>query len=165
MKHHNYRALETIAKSLENTLEASPYKDRIIRRLHNILNTEPISDEGDLDPNTKSCLNIDSEMPITAALPEDWRKGFQKTLTNKQEEYSKEKVNHPYHYQSYGKDDIECIDAMIAAFGKPAVANFCICNSFKYQWRHASKNGMEDIEKSLWYLNKYKELDIINLGE
>lgn len=76
-----------------------------------------------------------------------------------------DKVNHPSHYQSYGESNIECIDAMIAAFGKTAVANFCICNSMKYIWRHPSKNGMVDIDKALWYLNKYKELNIINLGD
>lgn len=74
-------------------------------------------------------------------------------------------VNSPSHYQSYGSNSVECIDAMEAAFGKTAVANFCICNAFKYLWRHSSKNGMEDINKAIWYLNKYKELDIIELGD
>lgn len=78
-----------------------------------------------------------------------------------------EKVNHPTHYQSYlkGGRDMECIDAMEAAFGETAVAHFCICNAFKYLWRHSSKNGMEDISKAMWYLNKYKELGIIELGD
>lgn len=76
------------------------------------------------------------------------------------------KVNHPSHYQSYNsKVNIECIDAMQAAFGKTAVAHFCLCNSFKYLWRHSSKGGMQDIDKSLWYLNKYKELNILDLGD
>ena len=39
-------------------------------------------------------------------------------------------VNHPSHYK--GENGIECIDAMEAAFGKEAVANFCQCNAFKY---------------------------------
>ena len=74
-------------------------------------------------------------------------------------------VNHPPHYSSFQKDGIECIDAMISAFGKTAVAHFCLCNAFKYQWRHPSKGGMQDIDKAQWYLNKYKELNIIDLGD
>lgn len=69
-------------------------------------------------------------------------------------------VNSPSHYQSYSrKHDIQCIDAMCAAFGEEAVAAFCRCNAFKYVWRCSSKNGNEDIEKAIWYLNKYLELN------
>lgn len=64
-------------------------------------------------------------------------------------------VNHPSHYTQGG---IECIDAMIAAFDKEVVSNFCLCNAFKYIWRTKHKNGEEDIDKALWYLDKYKEL-------
>lgn len=64
-------------------------------------------------------------------------------------------VNKPSHYT---QGNIECIDAMVSAFGEEAVAHFCICNAFKYIWRTEHKNGMEDIDKSLWYLTKYKEL-------
>lgn len=64
-------------------------------------------------------------------------------------------VHHPHHYN---QGNIECIDAMISAFGKQAVANFCMCNAFKYMWRHKQKGGIEDIDKMDWYLNKYKEL-------
>lgn len=65
-------------------------------------------------------------------------------------------VNHPKHYASGG---IECIDAMEAAFGKAEVASFCKLNAFKYIWRCFHKeDGVEDVEKALWYLNRYKEL-------
>lgn len=71
-----------------------------------------------------------------------------------------EAVNHPDHYNQGG---IECIDAMVSAFGEDATANFCYLNAFKYLWRSTHKNGMEDIDKAIWYLNKYKEL--ISSGE
>ena len=64
-------------------------------------------------------------------------------------------VNFPPHYTQGG---IECIQAMEAAYGKKAVAHFCICNAFKYLWRTEHKNGIQDIDKAIWYLNKYKEL-------
>ena len=64
-------------------------------------------------------------------------------------------VNHPSHYNQGG---IECIDAMVSAFGKKSTASFCLINAFKYVWRAADKNGMEDIDKAIWYMNKFKEL-------
>lgn len=65
-------------------------------------------------------------------------------------------VNNPPHYAS-GK--YECIEVMEDALGKEAVMNFCICNAFKYIFRHKKKNGIEDIQKAKWYLNKYIELE------
>lgn len=65
-------------------------------------------------------------------------------------------VNHPSHYTQGG---MECIDEMLLIFGKEAVKNFCICNAWKYRKRAMFKNGQEDIDKSDWYINKYKELN------
>lgn len=66
-----------------------------------------------------------------------------------------DEVKNPKHYT---QGDIQCIDAMIAAYGKEAVMYFCQCNAFKYQWRFKDKNGIQDIEKAQWYQNKYIEL-------
>ena len=60
-------------------------------------------------------------------------------------------VNHPAHYET-GK--FECIEVMEEVFGTEAVKDFCICNAFKYLWRHKRKNGIEDLKKAAWYLNK-----------
>ena len=65
-------------------------------------------------------------------------------------------VNHPAHYET-GK--FECIDVMTEVFGKDTVKDFCVCNAFKYLYRHRNKNGDEDIKKAQWYLNKYLEGD------
>ena len=67
-------------------------------------------------------------------------------------------VHHPSHYADNAKG-IECIDAMEAAFGPQVVQCFCICNAFKYIFRHSKKNGIEDIHKAQWYINKYIELN------
>ena len=64
-------------------------------------------------------------------------------------------VNHPSHYES-GK--FECIDVMLETQGKDAVMSFCLCNAFKYLYRHNRKNGIEDIKKAKWYIDKYIEL-------
>lgn len=65
-------------------------------------------------------------------------------------------INHPGHYES-GK--FECIDVMLETQGPEAVKSFCICNAFKYLYRHKRKNGIEDIKKADWYLKKYIELE------
>ena len=67
----------------------------------------------------------------------------------------KEEINHPDRYAS-GK--FECIDVMLDVFGADAVKHFCILNAFKYIWRAEKKNGVEDIKKAVWYLNKFIEL-------
>lgn len=64
-------------------------------------------------------------------------------------------VNHPAHYTQGG---IECIDAMKSAFGADELAVYCKIAAFKYIWRCEHKNGLEDVKKAVWYLNKYLEL-------
>lgn len=64
-------------------------------------------------------------------------------------------VNEPPHYEH----GMECIDEMILVFGKEAVMNFCLLNCWKYRYRAPYKGDIEEnMEKSRWYLNKYKEL-------
>lgn len=60
-------------------------------------------------------------------------------------------VNHPDHYNAGG---IECIDAIDAAtVGLQGIEAFCVGNAIKYLWRWKFKNGIEDIDKAIWYLN------------
>lgn len=65
-------------------------------------------------------------------------------------------VDHPSHYNRDGS--IECIDEMVMVFGREVVKNFCLCNVWKYRYRASDKNGVEDLRKSDWYMNKFKEL-------
>lgn len=65
-------------------------------------------------------------------------------------------VNHPSHYET-GK--FECIEVMLETQGVEAVAAFCVCNAFKYLYRHKNKNELEDIKKAVWYLKKFIELE------
>ncbi len=64
-------------------------------------------------------------------------------------------VNHPNHYT--GK--YECFDVLRSIYGDNAVKDFCLCNVFKYLWRHKRKNGIEDLKKAAWYLNKVIEME------
>ena len=58
----------------------------------------------------------------------------------------------------YYKGEIECIDAMIQTRGIGDVISFCVCNAFKYVWRWKQKNGVKDLKKALWYMEKAIEL-------
>lgn len=64
-------------------------------------------------------------------------------------------VNEPPHYK---QGNMETIDEMVLIFGKETVAHFCLCNAWKYRARALYKNKEEDMLKSHWYINKYKEL-------
>ena len=64
-------------------------------------------------------------------------------------------VNHPAHYTS---GSVECIDAMVSAFGAAQVAVYAKIAAFKYLWRADHKGGTEDMEKARWYINKYLDL-------
>lgn len=61
-------------------------------------------------------------------------------------------VNHPSHYTQGG---IECIDAIKAAtVGKTGIEAVCVANIVKYLWRYEEKNGLEDVKKARWYLER-----------
>lgn len=61
-------------------------------------------------------------------------------------------VNHPSHYTQGG---IECIDAIKAAtVGKTGIEAVCVANVVKYLWRYEEKNGLEDVKKARWYLER-----------
>lgn len=74
--------------------------------------------------------------------------------TPNDEEY--DAVTRPEHY-THGR--YECIEVMLDNFGKEAVEHFCLLNAFKYVWRSHYKNGIQDIKKAMWYLDKYLELE------
>lgn len=71
-------------------------------------------------------------------------------------ESAKEAVVHPKHYNRDG--GMECIDEMLMVFGKRAVMDFALLSSWKYRYRAADKNGLEDLKKSDYYMNLYKQL-------
>ena len=64
-------------------------------------------------------------------------------------------VEHPSHYCRGG---IECIDAIEASLGKDEFTGFLRGNIIKYVWRYKDKNGLEDLKKAQWYLNKLIEV-------
>ena len=65
------------------------------------------------------------------------------------------------HLQHYTQGDIECIDALKAAtVGKRGIEAVCVANVIKYLWRYEEKNGVEDVRKAKWYIERLlKELE------
>lgn len=55
-------------------------------------------------------------------------------------------VHHPGHYNSH-PSGIECIRVT-------EHMNFCLGNAVKYIWRADLKNGIEDLEKARWYIDR-----------
>jgi len=63
-------------------------------------------------------------------------------------------VDHPPHYTAGG---IECIDALAAATtGLEGIEAVCTANAIKYLWRWKYKNGEQDLDKAIWYINRLK---------
>ena len=61
-------------------------------------------------------------------------------------------VNHPKHYTQRG---IECIDALKAAtVGQTGIEAVCVANVIKYLFSYENKNGLEDVRKAQWYINR-----------
>lgn len=67
-------------------------------------------------------------------------------------------VQHPLHYNQGG---VECIDAIKAAtVNKRGIEAVCVANVIKYLFRYETKNGLEDVKKAAWYIDRLiKELE------
>lgn len=88
--------------------------------------------------------------------PEVTEKAYNKLTEVTSMNNTYDQISKPKHYNRGGA--MECIDEMILVFGKEAVKNFCLCNWLKYRYRATDKDGNTDLEKSDWYIKKYKEL-------
>ena len=64
-------------------------------------------------------------------------------------------VNKPIHYNQAGIECIEAIEAMTENMSSKVAPH--AANVLKYLWRHEYKNGLEDIDKAIWYLNRLRD--------
>lgn len=70
-------------------------------------------------------------------------------------------VNHPIHYTNgdykctHCGSPIECIDIT-------SHCSFTIGSAIKYLWRFKHKNGIEDLQKAVWYIQH--EIDSLIAG-
>ena len=61
-------------------------------------------------------------------------------------------VNKPPHYNQGGVQAIEGIEAALGELFEGYLAGNCM----KYLWRYRHKNGLQDLEKASWYLDKLR---------
>lgn len=91
--------------------------------------------------------------PGTIIFGENSEKSGSKEGSGADLEAKNDNVNHPNHYKS--SNGIECIDAIEASVeGLTGLEAVCTANVLKYIWRWKKKNGLEDLRKAKWYLEK-----------
>lgn len=72
----------------------------------------------------------------------------------REEETKYDNVEKPAHYNQSG---IECIEAIKASMSKEEYEGYLKGNVEKYVWRYRYKNGLEDLKKAQWYLQRLVE--------
>lgn len=72
------------------------------------------------------------------------------------EDNKEEKVNHPSHYNFTKMETLDIIDNFST---HEEYVGFLKGNVIKYLHRYSHKNGMEDLRKASWYLNKLIEVE------
>ena len=60
-------------------------------------------------------------------------------------------VNKPEHYRHGG---LECIEAIEASMSREEFQGYLKGNIEKYVWRYRYKNGVQDLHKARWYLDR-----------
>lgn len=113
-------------------------------------------------PMPKTCILADCERPAAVApglcrecsdkfTPVRGGPQIVETLSSMLKSAGHDPVNRPSHYTQGG---IECIDAIEAAVtGLTGIEAVCTGVAIKYLWRWKLKNGAEDLEKAIWYIN------------
>jgi len=96
-----------------------------------------------MKPTIKDLIDFGKDIPV---------KGLEKMYQTKVSK--KDMVNHPPHYNQSG---IECLDAIQAATDE-GFEYYLQGNVMKYLWRYRYKNGIEDIDKAIFYLNKLRKV-------
>ena len=63
-------------------------------------------------------------------------------------------INNPPHYNTAALECITAMEMMVEHANVNPHAAYCWQNSFKYLWRWPYKNGIEDLEKARWYIDR-----------
>lgn len=113
------------------------------------------------DVNDRNSITTNAEQKSgNELLNEALRRAFQgqrgeapDALKSSREQAEHDNVNHPAHYTAGG---IECIDAIAAALTcqTDPMHAWLTGQVFKYCWRWPMKNGLEDLKKARFYLDR-----------
>ena len=72
----------------------------------------------------------------------------------RQRKKKEDMINNPAHYNKAGIETIDALEAMLV----DGFDYYLQGNIVKYLWRFRYKNGVEDLRKAQWYLNKLIEV-------
>ena len=113
------------------------------------------------DVNDRNSITTNAEQKSgNELLNEALRRAFQgqkgeapDALKSSREQAEHDNVNHPAHYTAGG---IECIDAIAAALTcqTDPMHAWLTGQVLKYMWRWPLKNGLEDLKKARFYLDR-----------
>lgn len=112
-----------------------------------------VNDRNSITTNTTSAADNERLLKelrihgLRSSLPE------QATSSDNEHAVAHDSVNHPAHYTAGGIECIDCIESMIAPIKNPTYA-FLTGQSLKYLARYTMKNGVEDLKKARWYLDR-----------
>lgn len=104
-----------------------------------------LTNKNDAPPLCWACVKMTERAPdafdkcFPEIIPREALKPFLETQRNS-------KVDRPPHYTAH-PSGVECIQIT-------EQMNFNIGNAIKYLWRSDLKNGIEDLEKARWYINR-----------
>ena len=98
------------------------------------------------------CNSIDCSLKNKAGMISSISTIDNKEVKVSDNEKMSDNVNHPAHYTHGG---VECIDAIEAAVSElSGIEAVCTGNAIKYLWRWKRKNGVEDLKKARWYIDR-----------
>lgn len=103
------------------------------------------------------------QIGLMRRMPDKWFDDYRDLLSAVGDALCPEKtdrVNHHKHYLTApaGLEGFECIE-----FSR--LMGFSAGNAFKYIWRAKNKNGVEDVDKAMWYLrNLQSGIQILGVG-
>lgn len=111
-----------------------------------------------LEPIAEKVVEPKEELkPICPAIVVDSSKDEIQSvkLTQEQEKEVDNVVNDPVNHPSHYAGKVECIDCIESAVsGLDGFHGFCAGNAIKYIFRFSHKNGVEDLRKAEWYIDR-----------
>ena len=80
---------------------------------------------------------------------------FSMYLSNDSQVHKQDMINHPIHYKQFSREVIDTMQGMSTA---EEFKGYLKLNAVKYLSRYQGKNGVEDLDKAIWYVTKLKEV-------
>jgi len=111
----------------------------------------PVLDDGTWVKNTGTSSDLEYTMADFAGLGDKPMDCWETLQRRPSSDPVDDPVFHPTHYNV---GDIECIDAIKASMTAVEYRGYLKGNTEKYLWRYTYKNGLEDLKKASWYLNR-----------